>query len=59
MEGWMDAWMHAQIDEGINGGWSDGQGMADGWANTKTRSGTADEDEAFRDDQFWGQSITT
>ena len=55
----MDAWMHAHIDEWINGGWSDGQGMADGWANTKTRSGTADEDEAFRDDQFWGQSITT
>ena len=30
-EGWMDAWMHAQIDEWISGGWADGQEMADGW----------------------------
>ena len=27
----MDAWMHAQIDEWISGGWADVQEMADGW----------------------------
>lgn len=30
-EGWMDAWMHAQVDEWIRGGWVDGQETAEGW----------------------------
>lgn len=33
----MDAWMHAQTDEWINGGWADGQGMADGWDQYKNQ----------------------